>query len=597
MTARRRKFGPSFAKDFRVLYLDLTVTPVHPNMNYVVGASVLPVERWWVIALVLALTAVLPRIGDPGIQAVERAFRKLARRRCLAICLVFFGAIGIRAAMLPILGVPAPQTHDEFSYLLQGDIFAHGRLAFPTHPMAPYFETFHVNFWPTYSSIYPPAQAATLALGQLLGNPWIGVLLSSAAMSAAFLWMLQGWVPPQWALLGAVLMTLRLGLFTYWINSYWGGTVAAAGAALVIGAFPRVMRRQRAKDAALMGIGVAALANSRYFEGFIFCLPVAVALLVWMLKRYRKGLGFPLRGVLFPLGSILVLALAFSLYYNWRVTNNPFEMPHSHYIKQRMGGLPFLWQKVKPRTDFANPQFRNFYDTWVVQPHSQGWPELIYSARQKTLDFWKFFIGPIFSLGFLGLPWVFRDRRMRLLLIQFVLCAVGLFCVIWFEPHYAAPLLATLFIIAMQSMRHLRQWKIFGRPVGVGWTRAIVLLYLCATSAFAGQAYQDPLDAPYFDTWAEHNTDRVEIIRQLNEKPGDHLVLVRYSEDHDFNVEWVYNAADIDRARIVWAREIPGKDLASLFAYYPNRSVWVLEPDVNPDVIYPYEKAPPLPEE
>jgi len=555
------------------------------------------VERWWVIALVLALTAVLPRIGDRGFQAVENAFTKLAKRRVLAICLVFFGAIGLRAALLPVLGVPAPQVHDEMTYLVQGDMFAHGRLAFPPHPMAPYFETFYLNFWPTYSSIYPPAQAAALALGQLLGNPWIGVLLSSAAMLAAFLWMLQGWVPPQWALLGTILMTLRLGLFTYWINGYWGGTVAAAAAALVLGALPRIMRYPRKRDAVLMGIGMAVLANSRPLEGLIFCIPVAAALLIWSVKRYRSGLGLATRNVLLPLGSILSLTVAFTLYYNWRVTKNPFEIPHALYNKQYLSVLPFIWQKALPPKNFSNPQFHYLFDIWVPEWHINTWQEAMASTRGKIVDFWRFFIGPILSLAFLGLPWVLRDRRMRLLLIQFVLCAAGLFSVVWFFPHYAAPLLATFLVILIQAMRHLRQWKIMGRPVGVGWTRAIVLLYLCTIATFGVQAYENPSEAPYFDTWSSHNTERVGIIRQLNEMPGEHLVLVRYSKDHDIHVEWVYNAADIDRAKIVWAREIPGMDLTPLFAYYPNRKVWVVEPDVEPDTIYPYDEAPPLPEQ
>jgi len=558
---------------------------------------VLLVEKWWVIALVLALTAVMPRIGDPGIKAIERVFSKLAKRRVLAICIVFFGAIAIRAAFLPFMGIPVPQVHDEMAYLVQGDIFAHGRLAFPPHPMAHYFETFYLNFWPTYSCMYPPAQAATLALGQWLGSPWLGVLLSSAAMSAALLWMLQGWVPPQWASLGAILMTLRLGLFTYWINGYWGGTVAAAAAALVIGALPRIIKHQRTKDAVLMGIGMGVLANSRPLEGFIFCVPVGAALLIWIVRRYRKGLGLATRTVVLPLGSILFMTGVFILYYDWRVTKNPFEVPHALYIKQYMSVLPFIWQKALPPKNFSNPQFHDMYDVWVRGYHIDSWRDALDSAVNKLAVFWKFFVGPILSLAFLGLPWVFKDRRTRLVLIQFGMCAAGVLCMVWFLPHYAAPLLAAFLILAMQSMRHLRQWKILGRPVGVGWTRAIVLLYLCATSAFAGQAYQDPLDAPYYDEWSSHNTDRADIIDQLNEKPGEHLVLVRYSKGHNIHVEWVYNAADIDHAKIVWAREIPGMDLAPLFAYYPHRKVWVVEPDVNADTIYPYETAPPLPAE
>lgn len=77
--------------------------------------------------------------------------------------------------------------------------------------MCVYFDTFHVLKHPTYMSKYPPAQGAVLALGELLGNAWIGVLLSTAAMVAAVVWALQEWLPPQWALLGGVLFCSSWG--------------------------------------------------------------------------------------------------------------------------------------------------------------------------------------------------------------------------------------------------------------------------------------------------------------------------------------------------------------------------------------------------
>ena len=89
--------------------------------------------------------------------------------------------------------------------------------------------------------------------------------------------------------------------------------------------------------------------------------------------------------------------------------------------------------------------------------------------------------------------------------------------------------------------------------------------------------------------WGHANWPRADVASQLESMPGQHLVIVRYSYDHhNINYEWVYNAADIDHSKIVWAREVQGADIKPLLQYFKGRKVWLVEADSENPVPIPY---------
>ena len=365
---------------------------------------------------VFVVFSIVPRLGERIFRPVENFFSNVASRRKLAIWSAFLATIAVRVMLFPAIGVPFPTVHDEYSYLLMGEMFASGRLAFPQHPLWMSFETFHVNFSPTYSSIFPPAQGIVLAVGQLFGNPWIGVLLSVASMSAAILWMLQAWMPPRWALLGGVMTICNLGIVSYWINSYWGGAVAAIGGALVLGALPRIFRTQRVRYSLLLGLGVAILANSRPYEGLVFCIPVAGWLLLWVAGRSSPPLRETAPTVLLPTTGVLAFTAVFMAYYNWRTTGNALLMPHA--LNLRMFRTPqFLWQHPGAPIHYNNQQFEDLYNGWIRHYYNGGVRDLVRVSREKVRLI-AVFLWPGALPALVCVPLALRDRRMRLLFVE-----------------------------------------------------------------------------------------------------------------------------------------------------------------------------------
>jgi hypothetical protein len=509
--------------------------------------------------------------------AIERGLDRLARRRGLAVALVGLLCFGGSAAVTLLRGMPVPSNNDEFSYLLAADTFAHGRLTNPPHPLWVHFETIHILQQPTYASKYPPGQGLILALGQVLtGHPVVGVWLSVALACAALTWMLQAWLPPTWALLGGLLAVVRLGLFSYWAQRYWGGAVAALGGALLFGALLRLVRRPQARDALWLGLGLALLANSRPYEGLLVSLPAGAVLLQWMFGKSGPPVRLALSRVVIPLGLILSLTAGAMAYYNYRVTGDPLRLPYQVHQETYAIEPNFLWQSPRPEPVYRHAALADYHRKMALKYSRQrSITGLVVEKAKRFGRLWRFYLGPLLTVPLLMLPWVLRDRWMRLALLTCGVLAAGLLAETWMNPHYAAPITALLFVLVLQSMRHLRVWRWRGRPVG----RVLVWAILGFCVAFAPQMWPKPM------TWSVH---RARILASLERDRVRHLVLVRYSPSHHPYNEWVYNRADIDGAKVVWAREMDAARNRELLAYFKDRRAWLVEADAGPPRLTPY---------
>ena len=580
--------------------------------------SPLPVAAEWELVLAAAAFVRLAPARPNGLLRAGRIrFHRLATHKTASILLCAFLPVVIRLAMLGIAPVPVPSIHDEFSHLLLADTLAHGRLTNATHPMWRHFETIHVIQKPTYNSMYPPAQGAFLALGQVVfGYPWAGVVLSCALMFGAICWMMQGWLPPAWAFYGTLVAILKFGVIGLYMNSYISGAVPAFAGALLVGSIPRLRTpRARPLHALLFAAGLIILMNSRPFEGAI----LGAAGVLYVLPAIWKKADIPLpsgseldavhsqkkrktfsrftfrlrphvvRRLLLPAATALACGVAGTAVYCAKVTGSPLRMPYQ--VNRDTYGWPENLAFLPVKT--VSSEHRVLRDMYTMET---GRRQIYKSAHALFKNFtmrlfenWTFFIGPVLTVPLLLFPWVILDRRTRpLLIFMAVIAVLNLFQMVLY-PYHLAPVVAVMFAILTQAIRHLYISISQVSRRAAGLTCLVLPLCLLLVGAMKQEAAALNLPQAYWEHAAEpHGDARARIEHWLAARPLKQLVIVRYSLAHTPNQEWVYNGADIDGSKVVWARDINAKTNDRLLSYFHGREAWLLDADRWPQHVVHY---------
>jgi hypothetical protein len=274
-------------------------------------------------------------------------------------------------------------------------------------------------------------------------------------------------------------------------------------------------------------------------------------------------------------------------HYNQRVFGSALTLPYQVNRATYASAPVFLWQSPQPAPEYRNKVMHDFYQIWEMGDFrfARTRHGVVNITVQKLAIAGLFFFGVALLVPLAMLPRLFRDRRVRYLLVAGVVFGIGLSGNAWFFPHYAAPFTAGIYVLLLQCMRHLRQCRPGGQPIGLALVRNLPLVCLMLAGL---RIYTEPLGLS-IHRWPSmwYGTEplglpRAKVAAQLETMPGQQLAIVRYTPEHAPFDDWVYNAADIDASKVVWARELYATNNSELLRYFRDRRVWLVEPDFEP---------------
>lgn len=498
--------------------------------------------------------------------------RKYSEKRYLAWAVLAVGMMAGRIALLPLLPPPEPSIQDEFSYLLAGDTFAHGRVANPPLAHPEFFESLQVLMRPTYASKYPPGQGIMLALGQrIFGHPYAGVVLEGGAMVFLFCWMAAAWMPPQWVLIGGGMSTVLFFVRHYWFDSYWGGCLSACGGALVVGGLGYVLRGRLTQARVSLGAGAVLLYFTRPYEGGVLCLVAAVVLAIHLFRSDAEGRKNFLR-IAAPMNALVLLAgLGIAGWYNLRVTGHATVLPYQLYTQQ-VDSTPVFWILSPPppkQYDYASQRTQHQWE-WDIYQSLRELP--LYRAFAMQLLFflvsgvWLQFLA--LGLFLLAIPLARMQGRKKWLVLMAGAGVAAISIETWSIPHYSAPFTPVLLLLIVASAR-----AVWYRLSAVRWGAPALALLACVILVFLVFDYQRVFMTP-------RATERSKLVRKLEGMGGSHLVFVQYSDDWLTwlpNGEWVYNGADPEKAPVLFAHLRTNPEDQDLLSEYPGRTAWIVK--------------------
>jgi hypothetical protein len=361
----------------------------------------------------------------------------------------------------------------------------------------------------------------------------------------------------------------------------------------VFGALPRLRDRGSLSAGAWLGLGLAINLITRPYEGIFLGLSVILFLIPAL--RNARDRRMITKGLLVAT-IVLLPAVGVTLLQNKRVTGNWTTLPYQ--LSQRQYGVPasltFQSDPVPQRE--LTPQQQLEYKAQLAFRSDRETIQTYLLRLEYRVRFYRFFFLPPLFIALPFFLWSLKEKRFQWVVLTLLLFALGINFFPAFQLHYLAAVTCLFVLMSVVGLERLSRIS----PEAARLTLFLAFAYFgfwYTLHLFDNKEIS--LAFRQYETWNGLNhrnpERRIMVNRRLAElsthlaalppiqvsmKPSDKLlVFVHYSPQHVFQDEWVYNDADIDASRVVWARDLGPAENEKLRAYYPDRTAVLLEPD------------------
>ncbi len=278
-------------------------------------------------------------------DAVLRIAKQMTRPRWAFVggaALVAFGAYALTSVLL-FKGRPI--FLDEMSQLLQARTYARGLLTTPTGPFAEFVSILHTVYADgrAYSQ-FPAGGPAMLAIGTLLGAPWLVNPLCGAIAVGAFAWFVLATEQQRSVAVGAVVLFALAPFMLFMSASHMNHVPTLMWLTVAMAALVATLREGVRPGAAfLCGFSLGAAAAIRPVDGLAFALPAGLWLAWRAVRETARGDEARRRAAWIELlcaGAGVALPMLAIMWVNSRTTGAPLLFGYE-VIWGKLHGLGF----------------------------------------------------------------------------------------------------------------------------------------------------------------------------------------------------------------------------------------------------------------